>query len=198
MQQIFHVEESLCEYATQGKAYPYPPPPERCPHCKRWHSYGKHGFYTRNHIGTDYSGRIAIRRYICRCCGKTLSMLPDFCHPAFQYAPLLIWMSLVELYIKGKRQEAIADAIRRQYDIVSYQRQNLCYHRKRIEENVGLLEQGIRQVKSNVKIGVKSEDKRKRVQTVMASIEESGGFRVFWQKAHVEGNMAVLAQQPYR
>jgi len=81
MQRIFDSKCSPKEYQQQGKEYPYPDlTKELCPQCQA--SFLKlHGFYVRWLCAEDFSGYIFIRRYICKECGKTVSLLPSFAHP---------------------------------------------------------------------------------------------------------------------
>ncbi|MDI6601032.1 MAG: DUF6431 domain-containing protein, partial [Thermoanaerobacteraceae bacterium] len=97
MQMIFHVEDTE-EYLHKGKDYKFPEPPDICPHpdCKSRVRLKKHGFYYRYYSDGSRYIKIAIRRYICPVCRKTVSFLPDFCLPHFQYSIDLIVRSVKE------------------------------------------------------------------------------------------------------
>jgi hypothetical protein len=46
--------------------------------------------------------KIRIRRFLCRRCGKTTSVLPHWLLPRYQYTALLILSSLLAYCVKGK------------------------------------------------------------------------------------------------
>lgn len=87
MQKIFDTNAPPLSFAERnGKLFPKAP--EKCPNpgCQMPIAMKKHGFYERYIISQEYSGYIYIRRYLCTCCGRTLSYLPSFAIPYFQYA----------------------------------------------------------------------------------------------------------------
>jgi hypothetical protein len=66
----------------------FPEAPMRCTFydCLMPIKMKKHGFYKRYVISDGYTGYVYIRRYICPCCRRTISFLPSFLIPYFQYA----------------------------------------------------------------------------------------------------------------
>ena len=60
--------------------------PEKCPICGICHSFYSHGCYWRNIIEDLYEERIPVARFCCKICGQTVSMLPSFALPYFQYS----------------------------------------------------------------------------------------------------------------
>jgi hypothetical protein len=103
MQIIFNTEHKVSEYSEPNSDL-FPAGPARCPHtgCQAFIRQKSHGFYERNIISAGYIGKIYIRRYICPVCGKTVSMLPMFCLPHYQYSLAIIILSLYEYYCKQK------------------------------------------------------------------------------------------------
>ncbi|PRR75047.1 hypothetical protein [Neomoorella humiferrea] len=93
MQLIFYTTVSPEEYCRQGKDFPFPEP-DYCPHCRIKVPPQKHGFFDRNAITADFSGHILIRRYYCQYCHTTISYLPSFCLPRFQYCVDLIFTGI--------------------------------------------------------------------------------------------------------
>ncbi|MBE3588905.1 MAG: transposase [Thermoanaerobacteraceae bacterium] len=95
MQQIFYTPVPPEEYARLGKDFPFPQPTS-CPNpgCLVKVPPQKYGFYQRNAIGANFCGRILIRRYYCKYCRTTISYLPSFCLPYFQYSVEIIFIAL--------------------------------------------------------------------------------------------------------
>ena len=57
-------------------------PPAACPHCHHCGSLEALGYYPRNVTGKKSTVvRLSIRRFRCRACGKTVSVLPAFAQP---------------------------------------------------------------------------------------------------------------------
>ena len=52
--------------------------PDHCPQCEADHPLRAHGFYTRTLVDIAFDGTIRVRRYLCRCCKRTVSLLPEF------------------------------------------------------------------------------------------------------------------------
>lgn len=57
-----------------------------CPHCHSHKQLYLHGVYHRYVIWFNNIYQIPIQRHYCVHCGKTVSILPSFCHPKFQLA----------------------------------------------------------------------------------------------------------------
>jgi hypothetical protein len=57
-------------------------PPVKCPHCDARDALAALGYYCRN-VTSAKRGvlRIFVRRFRCRLCGKTVSILPSFAQP---------------------------------------------------------------------------------------------------------------------
>ncbi len=58
------------------------PPPKKCPNCGQTRSLVSLGYYQRWLSGVDTPIlRLLIRRFRCRVCGRSVSLLPDFAQP---------------------------------------------------------------------------------------------------------------------
>lgn len=99
MQIIYDFNINFYEYFQNGKQNPYPDI-KQCPLCKD--RLIKHGFYQRNILTVNRYYPVYIRRYKCKHCGKTVSILPDFLIPRFQSLLILI-VGAISLYKKHKR-----------------------------------------------------------------------------------------------
>ncbi|KZM52943.1 MAG: transposase [Bacillaceae bacterium] len=77
-------------YADLGKQNAFPSI-HRCPHCQVKRTLYRHGYYERNALMGQEAYRIWIARYRCTICQKTVTVLPTFLFPYFQYT---IWTIL--------------------------------------------------------------------------------------------------------
>jgi len=135
MQQMYDAGCSAGMYQMQGKSYSFPDLSTTvCPMC-RGDFLRKHGFYERNIIEVGFEGQILIRRYICDECGKTVSLLPSFCHPGRAYSTFVIIGVLTEYYVKMQR---VCQAVTSFFSLkeVACSRQLLRHYRHRVEENL--------------------------------------------------------------
>ena len=55
--------------------------PDHCPQCHSRQSLTSLGFYTRTIIDASYDGVIRVRRYLCKACRRSVSLLPEFALP---------------------------------------------------------------------------------------------------------------------
>lgn len=87
MQIIFESMETASCFAEKNSLL-FPDAPQKCQQadCQMPIAMKKHGYYRRYIITDEYSGYIYLRRYICPCCGRTVSFLPSFAIPYFQYS----------------------------------------------------------------------------------------------------------------
>lgn len=60
--------------------------PVTCSCCGRNGTLHRHGVYWRNTVEDDSEERIPIQRFFCIYCNHTISLLPSFCVPHFQYS----------------------------------------------------------------------------------------------------------------
>ena len=50
--------------------------PDHCPQCEAMQPLKAHGFYSRTLVDVEFDGPIRVRRYLCCCCKRTVSLLP--------------------------------------------------------------------------------------------------------------------------
>lgn len=103
MQKIFLTQLNPRDF-QKADATIFPIAPKRCAFsdCMMPVKMKKHGFYRRYVISRGFYGSIYIRRYKCPCCGRTVSMLPSFLLPQFQYSILSI-VNFISGYFKRKQ-----------------------------------------------------------------------------------------------
>ncbi len=142
MRLIFHTEHSAEEFSTQNSSL-FPKPPQRCPFkdCALPIEPKKHGYYTRYFVSKTFSGILYIRRYICPVCGRTISMLPVFCLPKFQYSGPDIIQMLHELFQGGSTLKRYVEGLRQYFPAMD--RRHINYYKKRILENRKFIQYGL-------------------------------------------------------
>ena len=71
--------------------------PDHCPQCEAASPLTAHGFYSRTVVDAAFDGSIPVRRYLCRCCKRTVSLLPEFALPYLRFSipviALFLWNS---------------------------------------------------------------------------------------------------------
>ena len=76
--QILHPFVGSVQQYFQEIADPDRYRPDHCPLCENHRPLTAHGFYSRTLVDVSFDGVIRVRRYLCRCCKRTVSLLPDF------------------------------------------------------------------------------------------------------------------------
>ena len=73
----------------------------RCPLCQARSCLLAHGFYHRTLVHKNFDDSIPIRRYLCRDCRRTVSLLPDFALPYLRHSTVIIGLFLVSRLLAG-------------------------------------------------------------------------------------------------
>jgi hypothetical protein len=84
--------------------------PDHCPQCEARHPLTGHGFYRRTLVDMAFEGIIRVRRYLCRCCKRTVSLLPEFALPWLRFSISVIALFLVARLLTGLTLIAAAQA----------------------------------------------------------------------------------------
>jgi hypothetical protein len=72
--------------------------PDSCPQCQARCPLVANGFYCRTLVDIDFDGCIRVRRYLCRLCRRTISLLPEFALPYLRFSvPVIGFFLLVRL-----------------------------------------------------------------------------------------------------
>lgn len=134
MQELFDAGCGAAEYFVKGRDFPFPDRSRgSCAACGG--DLVRHGFYSRQLVSEGFDGVILVRRYRCRSCGATLSLLPSFAHPRRRYGVRAAIYALHEFYAVGKPACAAA----RDFSAASgveCSRQLLLHWRKRLSRNL--------------------------------------------------------------
>ena len=84
--------------------------PDHCPLCETKPPLIAHGFYHRTIVDAEFDGSIPIRRYLCRSCKRTVSLLPQFVLPFLRFSIYVISLFLVARLLIGRTLNAAAQA----------------------------------------------------------------------------------------
>ena len=84
--------------------------PDHCPQCEARHPLMAHGFYSRTLVAADFDGSIRVRRYLCRLCQRTVSLLPEFAWPYLRFGISVISLFLVRCLLQKDTLSAAATA----------------------------------------------------------------------------------------
>ena len=101
--------------------------PDRCrpdiwPQCQASCPLIAHGFYSRTLVDVAFDGTIRVRRYLCRLCKRTISLLPDFALPYLRFSLPVISLFLVARLLSGRTLREAADVAAQPNNNMPYQR----------------------------------------------------------------------------
>ena len=94
--------------------------PNHCPQCQAQHSLTAHGFYSRTLVDVGFDDSIRVRRYLCRSCKRTVSLLPEFALPYLRFSIPVVALFLVARLRQGATLTAAAVAAAQ--SVMPYQR----------------------------------------------------------------------------
>jgi transposase-like protein len=84
--------------------------PDPCPQCQARQPMMGHGFYRRTLVDVGFDGTIRVRRYLCRSCRRTVSLLPELALPYLRFTLSVIAAFLVARLLEGRTLVAAAVA----------------------------------------------------------------------------------------
>jgi hypothetical protein len=76
--------------------------PDHCPQCEAKHPLTGHGFYCRTLVDAAFDGVIRVRRYLCRFCKRTVSLLPQFVLPWLRFS-----ISVIALFLAARLRSGL-------------------------------------------------------------------------------------------
>jgi len=104
--QILHPFAGSIQQYAEEIADPDHHRPEHCPQCQDRHRLIAHGFYSRTLVDDGFDGSIRVRRYLCRSCQRTVSLLPEFALPYLRFSVSVISLFLVARLFDGRTLQA--------------------------------------------------------------------------------------------
>lgn len=110
--QILHPFAGSIQQYLEAIADPNRHRPDHCPQCGAKEPLAAHGFYRRTLVDPDFDGTIRVRRYLCRLCKRTVSLLPQFALPWLRFSLTVISLFLVARLLQGLTLAAAAWAAR--------------------------------------------------------------------------------------
>ena len=100
--QILHPFSGSLQQYEEALADPGRGRPDHCPQCDTQHPLRAHGFYRRTFVEAGFDGVIRVRRYLCRCCQRTVSLLPEFALPYLRFSVAVIARFLIARLLEGR------------------------------------------------------------------------------------------------
>ena len=94
------IQQYLRDIKESAAAHRYRP--DRCPLCRARACFVAHGFYYRTLVHVEFDDSIPIRRYLCRLCRRTVSLLPDFILPYLRHSIVIISLFLVSRLLAAR------------------------------------------------------------------------------------------------
>jgi hypothetical protein len=85
--------------------------PDHCPQCEAKQPLTAHGFYRRTLVDRSFDGVIRVRRYLCGCCKRTVSLLPEFTLPYLRFGITVIALFLAARLLHGLTLMTAARAV---------------------------------------------------------------------------------------
>jgi hypothetical protein len=109
--QILHPFAGSINQYTEALSDPDRYRPDHCPQCEAKQPLTGHGFYRRTLVDTAFDGVIRVRRYLCRLCQRTVSLLPEFALPWLRFSITVISLFLVARLLQGLTLAVAAQAV---------------------------------------------------------------------------------------
>ena len=100
--QILHPFRGSIQQYLEEIPDPHRYRPDICPQCQAGGPLIAHGFYSRTLVDVAFDGVIRVRRYLCRLCKRTISLLPDFALPYLRFSLSVISLFLVARLLAGR------------------------------------------------------------------------------------------------
>jgi len=99
--QILHPFTGSAQQYAEEVSNPDRYRPDHCPQCPARQPLIAHGFYSRTLVEAGFDGCIQVRRYLCRSCRRTVSLLPQFALPYLRFGITVIALFLVSRLLQG-------------------------------------------------------------------------------------------------
>lgn len=108
------------------------------PGCHHRGRLRRHGFYSRRAIALDGVFTVFIQRYLCPACGRTVSLLPSFLAPRFQYTLVAVMWLLHGLHGMKRSMRAVVRAWHDEGGCPELNRQHLQFVERRLRKQAAM------------------------------------------------------------
>jgi hypothetical protein len=108
--QILHPFIGSIQHYAEKIADPDFHRPQGCPQCQARQPLCAYGFYHRTLVDVDFEGSIRVRRFLCRWCKRTVSLLPQFALPYLRFSVSVIGLFLFARLLDHLTLKAAATA----------------------------------------------------------------------------------------
>jgi len=108
--QILHPFSGSLQQYDEAIADPDRYRPDHCPQCEARRPLCAQGFYRRTLVEVNFDGFLRVRRYLCRGCQRTVSLLPEFALPYLRFSVSVMALFLVARLLEGRTLLAAAAA----------------------------------------------------------------------------------------
>ena len=108
--QMLHPSHGSIQQYLQEISDPNRYRPDNCPQCQARCPLIAHGFYCRSLVDMAFDDTIRVRRYLCRLCKRTVSLLPEFALPYLRFSLSMISLFLVARLLQGHSLQEAAGA----------------------------------------------------------------------------------------
>lgn len=136
---IYHFPISVREYSARGKNNLFPDIYE-CPIAK-CHFTGRlrhHGFYTRYLLTLLSMYLIVVQRYYCPVCKHTVTLLPSFAIPRYQYSLSCLFFIFWQRS-RGLSVQRIAELLNHSSSRIELASAHISFYLRRLRKNVSLI-----------------------------------------------------------
>jgi hypothetical protein len=100
--QILHPFKGSVQQYLEQLSDPDQHRPAGCPQCQARQPLIANGFYTRTIADATFDGIIGVRRYLCKACRRTVSLLPEFALPYLRSSIAVIALFLIARLLNAK------------------------------------------------------------------------------------------------
>jgi len=195
--QIIFLSDSKPETFQKANEKLFPEAPVRCTFedCRMPVKMKKHGFYKRYVITYGFSGYIYIRRYICPCCGHTVSILPSFLVPYFQYSLPYILSFLNEYFERSQSLRKYVEWFKRKKDSFSLSRRHFRYYINRMFLNRSLIQYYLNLTDQGIIPKEDAEDSRLFAKSLLKKIHAVSPHYLSWNFFNLTGKSILAPTQ---
>ena len=172
MQKLLKID-NVRKYIKDGKKNKWPKPANKCEMCGYYKKIIQYGFYLRYYINfhLGINEKIYVKRYFCKNCKKTISLLPDFCIRKYILSFQDILNIVYEFDNKKLHLEEYILELNKKYTYINLSKQGYYNYLNRLIKNIPLIESFLRIININIVFESVNKAKKERLMTILKSIK---------------------------